>query len=83
MAANYAVDVCCKPIPVQTTAGRMTIAGQSSDNVVPQHFIAVVIIDELIGVKSKTARHRVMISSDLSLEKHVDTVCSKCFFWFR
>jgi len=22
----------------------------------------------------------VMISSDLSLEKHVDTVCSKCFF---
>jgi len=25
----------------------------------------------------------VMISSDLSLEKHVDTVCSKCFFWLR
>ena len=25
----------------------------------------------------------VMISSDLSLEKHVDTVCSKCFFWMR
>jgi len=23
----------------------------------------------------------VMMSSDLSLEKHVDTVCSKCFFW--
>jgi len=23
----------------------------------------------------------VMISSDLSLEKHVDTVCSKCFFY--
>ena len=25
----------------------------------------------------------VMISSDLSLEKHVDTVCSKYFFWLR
>ena len=25
----------------------------------------------------------VMMSSDLSLEKHVDTVCSKCFFWLR
>jgi len=25
----------------------------------------------------------VMISSDLSLEKHADTVCSKCFFWLR
>ena len=24
-----------------------------------------------------------MMSSDLSLEKHVDTVGSKCFFWFR
>jgi len=23
------------------------------------------------------------MSSDLSLEKHVDTVCSKCFFWLR
>jgi len=25
----------------------------------------------------------VMMSSDLSLEKHADTVCSKCFFWLR
>jgi len=25
----------------------------------------------------------VMMSSDRSLEKHVDTVCSKCFFWLR
>jgi len=25
----------------------------------------------------------VMMSSNLSLEKHVDTVCYKCFFWLR
>ena len=25
----------------------------------------------------------VMISSDLSLEKHVTTVCSQCFYWLR
>ena len=41
-----------------------------------------------LGANTVTASEHVrllgvMMSSDLSLEKHVDTVCSKCFFWLR